>query len=300
MNPHAFPVNLSVVVPVYNAAFQLPDLLDALCAQIGPDHEVIVVDDGSIDTTAAIAADYPVRLLRLRANRGPAAARNAGAEGARGDWLLFTDGDCRPAPDWLDAMAARIARGGARAVMGRVVMAPSNRFGDAVSAIGYPAGGSTGFDKIWRVAADGSTHSLSTCNCAVSRDVFRQLGGFDTDFPHAGGEDSLMAYRLLEAGHRIVYDPTAVVVHQARRHWRDVAAWQFKRGISSRIFAGKIRGRRRYVGLRLWSTVNILRTWKDDSKFPLILALLGCSVLLQGAGFLWARIPGRHHARSHR
>ena len=77
------------------------------CQQSVPasEYEIVFVDDGSSDETAAIVSRYPaVRLLKLGVNRGPAAARNAGLREARGDIILFTDADCAPAADWVEAM----------------------------------------------------------------------------------------------------------------------------------------------------------------------------------------------------
>src|SRR5687768_9263299 len=91
---------ISVVVPAFNAARTLPACLDTLIRQeVGEPYEVIVVDDGSTDTTLAVAASYgpPVRVVR-QPHRGPAAARNAGIRAASGEIVLFTDADCEPAP----------------------------------------------------------------------------------------------------------------------------------------------------------------------------------------------------------
>ncbi len=95
---------ISVIVPAKDAAKTLAECLQALLHQEGlqldHDYEVIVVDDGSTDDTAEIAEQHAVKVIR-QSNRGPAAARNAGARIARGGWLAFTDADCAPSPTWL-------------------------------------------------------------------------------------------------------------------------------------------------------------------------------------------------------
>lgn len=85
---------VSVIVPVYNGADTLEGALASILAQGCTDLEVIVVDDGSTDASAAVASRYgpPVRCLR-RANGGPSAARNQGLDLARGRFVSFLDAD---------------------------------------------------------------------------------------------------------------------------------------------------------------------------------------------------------------
>ena len=103
---------VSVVVAAYNEARQIGGLLRSLDLQTEPPLEVIVVDDGSTDRTAAIASRAAASVLR-RAHRGPAAARNAGAACARGDVLVFLAGDMECAPEFLERLVAPIASGAA-------------------------------------------------------------------------------------------------------------------------------------------------------------------------------------------
>jgi glycosyltransferase involved in cell wall biosynthesis len=101
---------VSVVVPAYNAADTLSLCLSALARQDFPaeDYEVVVVDDGSTDATADVARRSGVRVFS-QPNAGPAAARNHGAQEARGEFLLFTDADCAPVPGWVRALTAPFA-----------------------------------------------------------------------------------------------------------------------------------------------------------------------------------------------
>src|SRR5438874_11533006 len=98
-------VRVTVVVPARNAEATLGRTLDAIASQcLDEPWETIVVDDGSSDGTVAIAERAPGGVTLLRADAaGPAAARNRGAEAARGEVLAFTDADCFPAPGWLGA-----------------------------------------------------------------------------------------------------------------------------------------------------------------------------------------------------
>ncbi|MCD6705030.1 MAG: glycosyltransferase [Thiobacillus sp.] len=104
MNPR-----FSVVIPAFNSAATLARAIESVRAQNWPAHEIIVVDDGSTDATAEIAAGFDgVRLIRQK-NSGVSVARNAGAAAATGDWLAFLDADDWYAPDRIKLHAEWIA-----------------------------------------------------------------------------------------------------------------------------------------------------------------------------------------------
>ena len=286
-------MNFSVIVPAYNAEATLPALLDSLSNQSYDDFEVIVIDDSSRDKTPQVARSYPCKLITLPENHGPAYCRNIGVKNARGEILVFTDSDCRVDPDWLENIYENFSLNDIEAIMGRLVLMPSSLLGDSISALGFPAGGTIGFDRIWKVDQNGFTDSLSTCNCAVKKNVFQTVGGFDESFPFPGGEDTLFAFNLRKRDYRIKYCPDVLVHHGSRDSLADFVKWQFKRGFSSYIFATKVSGKEKFLALRLWSTGNILRHYYNDRKFPLIIMLLSMSFLVQFAGFLYGRHKGR-------
>src|SRR3954447_26423119 len=101
---------VSVVVPVRDGARVIGECLDALTAQRGaPPYEVLVVDNGSTDNTAAAVRAHPSAPTLVTESRpGSYAARNAGIIAAAGSVLAFTDADCTPAPTWLAAAMAAL------------------------------------------------------------------------------------------------------------------------------------------------------------------------------------------------
>jgi len=104
--------SVSVVIAAYNEQRHIRTLLDSLHEQTHPPLEVIVADDGSTDRTAELAEAAGARVLRLR-HRGPALARNAGAEAATGEILVFMDGDMRASGVFVEKLIAPIAAGDA-------------------------------------------------------------------------------------------------------------------------------------------------------------------------------------------
>jgi len=100
----------SVIIPVYNGAATIGRALDSVTSQTYPPQEIIVVDDGSTDASAEIAAAHagPIRLIRQQ-NQGVSVARNRGATEASGEWLAFLDADDVYFPDRLKWHADWIA-----------------------------------------------------------------------------------------------------------------------------------------------------------------------------------------------
>ena len=207
----------SVIVPVYNGASTLDACLRALAHQTVPrtSYEVIVVDDGSADASAAIAARHGARVV-CQDHAGPAAARNRGARAAQGEILLFTDADCEPQPDWIEETLAPFAVPGVAGVKGVYrTRQPSvvARFAQAEYE-----------EKYARLAGRAEIDFVDTYAAAYRRAVFLQAGGFDTAFPTATVEDQELSYRLAAAGHRLLFAPRATVYH---RH--AATPWQYAR-----------------------------------------------------------------------
>ncbi len=100
---------LSVIIPVHNRQLLITRAIESVLRDAAADIELIVVDDGSADGTIASVLEFTdqrLRLVRLPVNGGQCAARNRGAEVARGNWLVFLDSDDELAPDGLSVIRA--------------------------------------------------------------------------------------------------------------------------------------------------------------------------------------------------
>src|ERR1035438_4291958 len=119
---------VSVVIPVYNGANDLELCLSALRSSKTQPMECIVVDDGSTDNSAEVAARFGVKVLSTSGRGGPAGARNLGAKAALGEILLFLDSDCMVDPETLTKIQAEFCRDPELdAVMGSYDRSPSER-----------------------------------------------------------------------------------------------------------------------------------------------------------------------------
>jgi len=215
--PNSFDVpSISVVVPAYNAAGTVESCLRALLdLDVDEHYEVILVDDGSTDSTADISeslarqvasvsgsAGAQLRVVR-RPHRGAAAARNAGVRAALGRIILFTDADCAPVPEWGRVLVAAIEGGadGAKGTYRTRQRGLVARFVQAEYESKYR-------HMRGRVRID----FIDTYSAAYRREVLLEAGGFDESVSMV--EDQELSFRLAEAGKRLVYVPEAVVYHK--------------------------------------------------------------------------------------
>lgn len=279
--------NISVVIPAYNAEKSLQKTLNSLHDQSLKPLEIIVVDDGSIDNTEKVANSLASKVIKTQ-NRGPASARNSGIKYASGEIIALIDSDCQAEKTWIENIYRIFTDTGILVIMGRVVIPSSNFVGDAISALGFPAGGSIGFEKVWKVTSEGYTNTLSTCNCAFRREVFNKFGPFDEDFPYAGGEDTFFAAKVVYGGAKIKYCSEIRVFHEPRTSLISFIKWQVQRGKCAYHFKKKMRDVGGFAKTRLWSTKNVIMIFWNDKKFPLILLLVFLSYVLQSFGFLIA------------
>jgi GT2 family glycosyltransferase len=198
--------SVSIIIPTFNGARRIGNCLDALSQQAARRNaEILVVDDGSTDHIVEVVGRYPgVRILG-QANAGPAAARNRGASAASGAIIVFTDDDCVPTPNWLDAMlepfddaevvgAKGVYRTHQKELIARFVQ------------VEYE-------DRYRRMAGFPYIDFVDTYSAAFRRNRFLEMGGYDTTFPLACAEDVEFSYRLSARGWKMKFTPRAAVYH---------------------------------------------------------------------------------------
>ncbi len=212
----------AVVIPAYNAQRTLPSCLRALASQTMPPEAIIVVDDGSTDQTAEVAGAFSgVRCVR-QANAGPAAARNRGFRESQPEIVLFTDADCVPAEDWVERAVSGFAKEGVGAVAGSYsIMNPESRLARGIH------------QEIMfrhRRLMPPFPRSFGSYNVAIRGSVFESVGGFDTSYPSASGEDNDLSYRIRQAGHKIYFEPASKVGHYHPERLRRYLAEQYRHG----------------------------------------------------------------------
>jgi GT2 family glycosyltransferase len=180
---------------------------------------VIVVDDGSTDSSAAIASEFDCRLIRT-GNRGLSSARNTGLSVASGEIVAYIDDDAKPDREWLKYLAYTFMSS-QHAGVGGPNLAPTED-GLIARCVANAPGGPTHV-----LLSDREAEHIPGCNMAFRRQALEEVGGFDERF-HAAGDDVDICWRLRERGLTIGFSPAAVVWHRRRNSIR--AYWRQQRG----------------------------------------------------------------------
>ncbi len=208
---------VSVVVCSYNGAATIHDTLEGLRNLDYPDFEVIVVNDGSTDSTPDIVSEYPSVKLVTTENRGLSNARNTGIETSEGDLVAFIDDDAYPDSLWLKYLVLSLSEeencvGGG----GPNLPPPSEDW--RIIAMGYAPGGPNPV-----LVSDRSAEHIPGCNMLFRKEALVEVNGFDPRFRTAG-DDVDLCWRLIDKGGRIAYSQSAVVWHHrrssTRRYWK--------------------------------------------------------------------------------
>jgi glycosyltransferase involved in cell wall biosynthesis len=288
----------SVVVPTFNRSAALGRCLESLAALDYPStrYEVIVVDDGGDGAAARVAEpwrDAIALTVVSQARTGPAAARNAGALHAEGELLAFTDDDCRPRPDWLTHLADRYEASPDGGVGGRTINAlsgnPFSSTAQLIVDVGYEQNNTGPDDRCW----------FTTNNLAAPAAGFRAVGGFDGSFQTA--EDRDFCSRWVTAGHRMAYEPRAIVEHAHDLTLRGFVGLHFAYGRGAYRYHRKQRLRGRPIRIEPSFYLSLARAPFARSSVRRRLELEGLLLVWHlantaGFGWEWARSTLRNEA----
>ena len=218
---------ISIVIPTYNAERFMTPLLDSIFRNKVEELEVIIVDDCSKDNTVKIAKSYPVRVIELAKNGGPAKARNIGVEAAKGDIIFFLDSDVivldgavREVKDYFDNNPS------AKCVIGICATEPLNK--------GFVPSYMAMFEYIHLIDTPGNKVSVFAPRCgAIKKDFFQKIGGYNESYKGADVEDFELARRI-NKDDCIILNRKIMVKHQfadfrqaVRNYFKRAVMWMY-------------------------------------------------------------------------
>lgn len=221
---------LSIIIPVYNRVEEMKELLCSLSQQQNRDFEVVVVEDGSTETSEAVVRSYGDILdikYFTKPNSGPGLSRNYGSERSSGEYLIYLDSDCVVPPqytqvlhDYLDCNRVDTFGG---------PDAASDDFSDFQKAVSYSM---TSFFTTGGIR--GGKRKLDrffprSFNMGYRREAYDQYGGFSS---MRVGEDMELSYRLVAKGCSSVLIPQAYVYHKRRSSSKSFFRQVFRFGMT--------------------------------------------------------------------
>jgi glucosyl-dolichyl phosphate glucuronosyltransferase len=244
----ANPPQISVIICTHNRARTLRPAIESIAEQTLPlsvGWEILIVDNNSSDETRKVVEDlqqlYPDRIRYLfEAQQGISHARNSGIRNARGEVLAFIDDDETAAVDWLQNLTSELFNrewsGAGGRILPRWNCARPNWVSDESHFTLSPL---ALFDR--GTEAGDLAESPFGANMAFRKEVFDLCGGFRTDLGRIGksmlsGEDSEFGRRVIAAGRRLRYEPTAVTYHpveEFRVRQKYFLEWWFNKGRSN-------------------------------------------------------------------
>lgn len=258
---------VSFIVPAYNEAHRVANVLASIHRQTHRNVELVFVDDGStvgsLDRLSRAASFRPVRTIRHPIPRGVAAARNSGSQSAAGDVLVFMDADLTLPNDFAARILVHYAAG-ADYVLVRSRVADRSR------------APSRYLQSEHEVAMAERELQRSSQAFSVRSGVFQAVGPFREDLPR--GDDSEFGERVMSAGFRRVEDRSIEVIHHRPRMWGGFLALQRRRG---RNFAYSRRNRRRHNVAHLL-TAALARTVLTLAEIASLAVPLRSAVRLAG------------------
>ena len=231
----------SIVIPTFNRPFRLADCLASIARLDYPraSFEVIVVDDGSDSPLDSVVKPFRKKIditLKAQANSGPATARNTGAAGARGEFLIFIDDDNTVGTEWLKRLSESVRANPGCMIGGQVVnIATENLYSSASQLlIDY-------LHECYNSDPENSRFFTSN-NQTMPLSLFNEIGGYDVDYLSAAGEDREFCERWARLGHRMVHVPEVKVLHAHRMTFASYCRQHFMYGRGAYHFHSQCSG----------------------------------------------------------
>ncbi|NEQ73060.1 MULTISPECIES: glycosyltransferase family 2 protein [unclassified Okeania] len=232
---------VSVIVPIYNGEKDLPDLIECLRSQTYPADQVeyLLVDNNSGDQSkslieaAARSNQITICLVTENQIQSSYAARNAGIRAASSEIFAFTDGDCRPQPQWLENLIQPFSDSNIGIVVGEILALPGDslleKYADKQETLSQK-----------HTLANSFCPYGQTANLAIRKQAFVEVGLF-RPYLTTGGDADICWRILRETSYQFKFVENAVVKHRHRSTWKDLQS-QWRRYGKSNKYLHELHG----------------------------------------------------------
>ena len=272
---------ISVVIPAYNAEATLDSCLDSLKKQTLEPFQIILVDDCSTDRTASIASEAGFEIVSFSVRAGPAIARNAGADRAEGDIILFLDADVIIPPDLIERIVDCFNSDSSIVAVQTVYSpyCPAEEMVSRYQNFYY-------YHALARIK-ESSTATFATWCAAILRDTFIEIGGFNTSIPEPTVEDEELGYEIADRDQKIALAKDIQVTH--------LASYTISQFVRRRFRMAKAQAKSGWRSIKerlLKRYINIRETGTHHSRWVVLSILLVLSAGFSMTAFLTGAVLG--------
>jgi GT2 family glycosyltransferase len=268
---------VSVIIPAYNAEDTIKQCIESILNQTYKNIAIIVIDDGSTDNTAKIAATLKCNLIKLNNNIGYVNVLNVGLKSAKGDYVYIIDSDCVVEKDCIEWLLNSFSKSTDRGVVGGTCVIPPDY--KSIIALSYDVAERS---KDIKNLAEIYVPYLSGSNLCIKREVINNIGEFDKRLiSHCDFE---FTFRAKQKGYKILFQPKAVSYHyNCRTTLKNYLDHAYRGGIYGTIFR-----------LKYKPTPPLSRFYPNS---PLIFSLIAPAFILYSILRILKKNIGIRHAR---
>jgi glycosyltransferase involved in cell wall biosynthesis len=285
---------ISIIIPTFNRSNFINDTLNAISKINRKDiyfEVIIVIDGGELKHVEKVKTftkfyDFDLSVILIE-NSGPSKARNVGASYAKYNWLLFTDDDCLPQENWLNAFVNWIKLNGCNSEIagcgGKIIRYEDDFYSNYIDwqdCMNPPKHGS-----------DNDTIYLVTANALYRKNIFMQVGGFNTEFKWPGGEDPELSFRITACGLKLKIIDDAVIKHRHRYGLKSLKKMYWHHGLGSSQIA-KVQGQKYNISkLNIADYFRLIKTtWRRTRNYSflpyLLLEIIRINSFYKGYNFI--------------
>lgn len=276
---------ISIIIPTLGRESLYPLVKNLLKQKFLFNYEIILIVQAPL--TLPSLKDERIKIIHRSVGKGIAYYRNEGVKISHGDILVFIDDDEFPINNyWLTTITKPIIKDKEQVITSGIkIKLDQGYLADSISLAGFPGGGAVGFEVMWVVNNKGYTKHICTGNMAIKKSVLALVGNFENSLTH-GGEDVLLADRIIAHHINIKYEKKATIYHVARKSFINFIQWNIKRGKALYQFKQLNKKIYSYLPNRIMSLIMVLKKTVNTKYFFMVVFILANQYFWMIIGYL--------------